>query len=73
LTVTAPKRSFDPHKGYIRAFNVLADLLPLVVEDWSPSTCDYDREARLECFRQPDDAEIWLFQPYERTLATWRR
>ena len=71
--VVIPKRYIDPHKGNIRAFNAYADPLPLVVEVWSPSTGDYDRETKLEAYRQRGDAEIWLIHPYDRTLTAWRR
>jgi len=47
--------------------------LPLVVEIWSPSTGDYDVDAKLPQYQQRGDLEIWRLHPYERTLTTWVR
>ncbi len=47
--------------------------LPLVVEVWSPSTGDYDVDAKLPEYRRRGDLEIWRLHPYERTLTAWRR
>jgi Uma2 family endonuclease len=47
--------------------------LPLVVEVWSRSTGGYDVAAKLPVYRARGDEEIWLIQPYERTLTAWRR
>jgi len=47
--------------------------LPLVAEVWSPSTGDYDVEAKLENYQQRGDEEIWYLHPYDRTLAAWVR
>lgn len=47
--------------------------LPLVVEVWSPSTGDYDVDAKLPEYRRRGDTEIWRLHPYERTLTAWRR
>ncbi len=47
--------------------------LPLVVEVWSPSTGDYDVDAKLPEYRRRGDTEIWCLHPYERTLTTWRQ
>lgn len=52
---------------------VFAGPLPLVVEVWSRSTGHYDVAAKLPIYQQRGDAEIWLIQPYERTLQAWRR
>ena len=52
---------------------VYSEPLPLVVEVWSPSTGDYDVEAKLPEYQRRGDAEIWRLHPYERTLTTWRR
>ena len=46
--------------------------LPLVVEVWSPSTGDYDVDAKLPEYRRRGDTEIWRLHPYERTLTAWR-
>ncbi len=47
--------------------------LPLVVEVSSPSTGDYDIDAKLPEYRRGGDYEIWRLHPYERTLTTWHR
>lgn len=47
--------------------------LPLVVEVWSPSTGDYDIDAKLPEYRRRGDLEIWRLHPFERTLTAWRR
>ena len=47
--------------------------LPLVVEVWSPSTGDYDVDAKVPVYQQRGDLEIWRIHPYERTLTTWIR
>jgi Uma2 family endonuclease len=52
---------------------IFSDPLPLVVEVWSPSTGDYDVDAKLPVYQQRGDLEIWLIHPYERTLTAWRR
>ena len=44
-----------------------------MVEVWSRSTGAYDVETKLQGYRERGDAEIWLIQPYERTLTAWRR
>jgi Uma2 family endonuclease len=52
---------------------IFSDPLPLVVEVWSPSTGDYDVDAKLPVYQQRGDLEIWRIHPYERTLTSWRR
>jgi Uma2 family endonuclease len=52
---------------------IFSDPLPLVVEVWSPSTGDYDVDAKLPVYQQRGDLEIWRIHPYERTLTAWRR
>jgi Uma2 family endonuclease len=47
--------------------------LPLIVEVWSPSTGDYDFDAKVPIYQQRGDLEIWCIHPYERTLTAWRR
>lgn len=47
--------------------------LPLVVEIWSPSTGEYDVEAKLREYQQRGDLEIWRLHPYDKTLTSWRR
>ena len=52
---------------------IFSDPLPLVVEVWSPSTGEYDVDAKLPVYQQRGDLEIWRVHPYERTLTTWQR
>jgi Uma2 family endonuclease len=52
---------------------IFSDPLPLVVEVWSPSTGDYDVDAKVPVYQQRGDVEIWRIHPYDRTLTAWRR
>jgi Uma2 family endonuclease len=52
---------------------IFSDPLPLVVEVWSPSTGDYDVDAKVPVYQQRGDLEIWRIHPYEWTLTSWRR
>ena len=47
--------------------------LPLVVEVWSPSTGDYDVDAKLPEYQRRGDLEIWRIHPFDRALTAWRR
>jgi Uma2 family endonuclease len=51
---------------------IFSDPLPLVVEVWSPSTGDYDVDAKVPVYQQRGDLEIWRIHPYERTLTSWQ-
>jgi Uma2 family endonuclease len=52
---------------------IFSDPLPLVVEVWSPSTGDYDVDAKRPVYQHRGDLEIWRIHPYERTLTSWQR
>lgn len=52
---------------------ILIDPLPLVVEVWSPSTDEYDVDAKISEYQARGDLEIWRLHPYARTLSVWRR
>jgi Uma2 family endonuclease len=52
---------------------IFSDPLPLVIEVWSPSTGDYNVDAKLPVYQQRGDLEIWRIHPYERTLTSWQR
>jgi Uma2 family endonuclease len=52
---------------------IFSDPLPLIVEVWSPSTGDYDVDAKLPVYQQRGDREFWHIQPYEGTLTSWQR
>jgi Uma2 family endonuclease len=71
--VVIPAALVLPLRSDPRAFNAFAEPLPLVVEIWSRTTGDYDMAAKLPVYRARGDQEIWLIQPYERTLTAWRR
>jgi Uma2 family endonuclease len=47
--------------------------LPLVIEVWSPSTGQYEVDAKLPEYQRRGDLEIWRIHPYDRTLTAWRR
>jgi Uma2 family endonuclease len=58
----------NPH-----SLDAYSEPLPLVVEIWSPSTGNYDINAKLPDYQQRGDREIWYIHPYQRTLTAWRR
>jgi Uma2 family endonuclease len=62
--------AYSPRPGGLEAYD---DPLPLVVEVWSPSTGEYDVDAKLPEYRRRGDLEIWRIHPYERTLMIWTR
>ncbi|MEO8541190.1 MAG: Uma2 family endonuclease [bacterium] len=47
--------------------------LPFVAEVWSPSTGDYDVEAKFPDYRERGDEVIWRVHPYDRTVDSWVR
>ncbi len=47
--------------------------LPFVAEVWSPSTGDYDVDAKLPGYQARGDAEIWRIHPFTREVTAWRR
>jgi Uma2 family endonuclease len=56
-----------------RGLESYEELVPLVVEVWSPSTGEYDVEVKLAAYKQRGDHEIWRVHPIERTVTVWRR
>jgi Uma2 family endonuclease len=56
-----------------RRLEVYDELMPLVVEVWSPSTGDYDVEEKLPEYQRRGDLEIWSIHPYDKTLTRWIR
>jgi len=62
-----------PVRGRPDVLAIFSDPLPLIVEVWSPSTGDYDVDAKLPVYQQRGDLEIWRIHPYERTLTSWQR
>ena len=52
-----------------RRLEVYSEPLPLVVEVWSRSTDDRDGGTKLADYRSRGELEIWLIQPYERTIT----
>ncbi len=67
---TALVQALRERPGSLDAYS---DLLPLVVEIWSPSTGRYDINEKLPDYQERGDLEIWYVHPYERTLTAWRR
>ena len=57
----------------VQALEVYDAPLPLVVEVWSPSTGDYDVDAKIPVYQERGDQEIWRIHPFDRTLTAWRR
>ena len=56
-----------------RALEVYDEPLPLVIEVWSPSTGDYDIDAKLPPYQRRGDREIWRVHPFDRTVTSWVR
>ena len=63
----------DPFRDRSDVLEVYDAPLPLVVEVWSPSTGDYDIDAKLPEYRKRGDLEIWRLHPFDRVLTVWRR
>lgn len=61
---------FRSHPEQLEAYS---DPVALVVEVWSPSTGDYDIEAKLPNYQRRGDFEIWLVHPVNRTITVWTR
>lgn len=70
--VVFPTALMETLKG-TRGLEAYAAPFPLVVEVWSPSTGGYDVTDKLPGYRSRGDAEIWLIQPYDKTLVAWVR
>lgn len=71
--IVIPAELAEPLRGNPAALEIYDAPLPLVVEIWSPSTGDYDVDAKIPAYMARGDAEIWRIHPYERTLTAWRR
>jgi Uma2 family endonuclease len=67
-----PTEQFLP-QAPLRTLETYEQPLPLVVEIWSPSTGDYDIEAKLPQYQRRGDLEIWYIHPYDRILTAWRQ
>lgn len=65
----AVARQLFPRPGMVEAYR---EPLPLVVEVWSASTCDYDVDDKLPHYQERRDLEIWRLHPYHRTVTAWR-
>ena len=63
----------EAQRGQPGRLEVYPEPLPFVVEVWSRSTGQYDRTVKLRTYQERGDAEIWLLNPYERTLTRWIR
>jgi Uma2 family endonuclease len=71
--LVVPTALGETWRGRPGTLAIFPEPLPLVVEVWSRSTGDYDVMTKLPVYRQRGDREIWLVNPYERTLTSWRR
>ena len=63
----------EPYRDRPEALEVYSRPLPLAVEVWSPSTGEYDVDAKLPEYQARGDVEVWRVHPFERTLAARRR
>ncbi len=68
-----PTAVLGPERSRPDVLEVYDVPLPLVVEVWSPSTGDYDVDAKIPEYQRRGDLEIWRLHPFERTLTAWRR
>jgi Uma2 family endonuclease len=68
-----PTRLVAPQLGRSDRLEIYEEPLPFVVEVWSPSTGDYDVDAKLPEYMKRGDYEIWRVHPYERTVTAWQR
>ena len=67
-----PIELLQPLRGKRDVLEAYDGPLPLVIEVWSPSTGDYDVDAKLPEYQRRGDREIWRVHPFERTLTAWR-
>ena len=56
-----------------RSLEVYDAPLPFVAEVWSPSTGDYDVDAKFPEYRARGDLEIWRIHPYDHVVMAWIR
>ncbi len=68
-----PLRLTETFRTNPRQFEVYAEPLPFVAEIWSPSTGNYDVDAKIPGYRSRGDSEIWRIHPFDRTVSIWRR
>lgn len=68
-----PVSAIGPGGDRADVLEVYEQPFPLVVEIWSPSTGDYDINAKLPEYQLRGDQEIWRIQPFHRLLDVWRR
>src|SRR5262249_54272806 len=59
-----PATTVRDHQGD-RSLEVYEAPLPLVIEIWSPSTGEYDVEAKLPEYQRRGDLEVWQIHPYD--------
>ena len=71
--VVIPRALVEQAQRHPSCLEIYDAPLPLVVEILSPSTGDYDVDAKLPAYRERGDWEIWRIHPYEHTLTAWRR
>ncbi|MBA3414182.1 MAG: Uma2 family endonuclease, partial [Chloroflexia bacterium] len=72
-TFVLPIEYGEGQRGQPGRLEVYPGPLPLIVEVCSRSTGEYDRSVKLRTYRERGDSEIWLLDPYDRTLTRWLR
>jgi Uma2 family endonuclease len=68
-----PRDYKKPRAAAPTGLETYTEPMPFLCEVWSPSTGDYDTDAKLPYYQQRGDLEIWRVHPYERTAIAWRR
>jgi Uma2 family endonuclease len=71
--IVFPTASFRESLGQMHRLEKYEEPMFLVVEIWSRSTGNYDIDTKIPEYQARGDLEIWRLDPYERTLAVWRR
>jgi Uma2 family endonuclease len=60
-------------EGVTDRFEAYAAPLPFIAEVWSPSAASCDVSTKLKRYQKRGDAEVWLVNPFERTVRAWIR
>jgi Uma2 family endonuclease len=68
-----PRDYKKPRAAAPTGLETYTEPMPFLCEVWSPSTGDYDTDAKLPYYQQRGDLEIWRVHPYEQTVTAWRR
>ena len=68
-----PRTYFKPRAPVPSGLETYTQPMPFLCEVWSPSTGDYDTDAKLPYYQARGDLEIWRVHPYDETVTAWRR